>query len=287
MRRISPQNTSWVFISSSEEERHLLDIVYGYQTLISIGVDPSSIWIFVDHPLPDIHLNPYGISRINSLEDIQVGTAEVTSSTNIILIVGGHGSHAGLGSGHLTADQIIKWVRSIPDIELGIIILTQCYAGIFNFLDALKVPQLVFIGATNLNPSVSIPIRLPKAMTLADGSEGNDAWSANIFSLGFFHWLCNPLDIDGDGTANILDAYKFSGVFSTEELRSNKCYTYQRVQLLYEELRDREKNAEADVSLQFEVDAIRRQLQQELVFLYIHQEPWLLHANLAREIVFA
>lgn len=286
MQELRTANTTWLFISSSEEERHLLDIVFGYQTLISIGVDPSKIWIFVDHPLPDIHLNPYGNLRIHTLEDIRADAIQVASTENVVLIVGGHGSYQGLGSGHLTADQMIKWVRSIPNIELGVIILTQCYAGIFNFLDALSIPKLVFICATNLHPSVSIPIRLPNAMPLADGSGGNDAWSANIFSLGFFHWLRRPLDIDGDGATNLLDAYKFSGVFSTEELRSNKCHTYQRIQQLYEELRDRERIAESDVAIQFDMDAIRTRLQQELVFLNIHQEPWLLHANLAREVVF-
>jgi hypothetical protein len=39
MRQLSTANTTWLFISSSEEERHLLDIVFGYQTLISIGGD--------------------------------------------------------------------------------------------------------------------------------------------------------------------------------------------------------------------------------------------------------
>jgi hypothetical protein len=286
MRWLTIANTTWLFISSSEEERHLLDIVFGYQTLVAIGVDPSRIYIFVDHPLPDIHLNPYGISRIHALEDIRADVIQVASTENVVLIVGGHGSHQGLGSGHLTADQILKWVRTIPNIELGLIVLTQCYAGIFNFLDALSSPKLVFIGATNLHPSVSIAIRLPDAMPLADGSRGNDAWSANIFSLGFFHWLRRPLDIDGDGATNLLDAYKFSGVFSSEELRSNKCHTYQRIQQLYEELRDRERIAESDVALQFDMGAIRTRLQQELVFLNIHQEPWLLNANLAREVVF-
>jgi hypothetical protein len=86
----------------------------------------------------------------------------------------------------------------------GVIVLTQCYAGIFNYLDALESPQLVVIGATNLNPSVSAEIKLPKAMQLEDGSTGKDKWSANIFALGFFAWLANPLDLDGDGATNLV-----------------------------------------------------------------------------------
>lgn len=289
MSKVIGPNTLWVFASSSHEERHLTDIVFGFTSLISKGVNSSHIRIFVDHPLPDLHLNPYGVDRINDLADLQDQLAAEEGYDNVILIIGGHGSHLGIGEGHsqISPDHIVAAVRSIQGIGLGVVVLTQCYAGIFNYLDALEAPQLVIIGATNLNPSVSAEIKLPRAMPMEDGSTGKDQWSANIFALGFFAWLANPSDLDGDGATNLVDAYKYAGVFANEQLRANKCSAYQGAQELSRELRSAESLAASGDPQQFDIDAIRTALDQKLNFLYVHQESWLLNANLAREILFA
>ena len=289
MGHIIESNTLWVFVSSSHEERHLLDIVFGFTSLVQKGISSQRIRVFVDHPLPDLHFNPYGVNRINSLADLKVELAAEHGYENVVVIVGGHGSHLGIGEVHslISPSHIAGAVRLMPGIILGVIILSQCYAGIFNYLDALGSPQLVIIGATNLNPSVSTPIQLPNGLQMADGSAGKDAWSANIFALGFFIWLTNPLDLDGDGATNLVDAYKYAGVFANENLRTRKCDAYQRAQVLSDELRSAEKLAASGSPQQFDIGAIRTALDQELNFLHLHQEPWLLHANLAREVLFA
>jgi hypothetical protein len=287
MSKVIGPNTLWVLASSSHEERHLTDIIFGFTSLISKGVNSAHIRVFVDHPLPDLHLNPYGVNRINDLADLQAELAAEEGYDNVVLIIGGHGSHLGIGESHsqISPDHIVSAVRSIQGISFGVIVLTQCYAGIFNYLDALESPQLVVIGATNLNPSVSAEIKLPKAMQLEDGSTGKDKWSANIFALGFFAWLANPLDLDGDGATNLVDAYKYAGVFANEQLRANKCSAYQGAQELSDELRSAERLAASGDPQQFDIDAIRTALDQKLNFLYVHQESWLLHANLAREVL--
>lgn len=287
MSKVIGPNTLWVFVSSSREERHLTDIVFGFTSLISKGVNSSHIRVFVDHPLPDLHLNPYGINRINDLTDLQAELATEEGYDNIVLIIGGHGSPLGIGESpsQISPDHIVTAVRSIQEICLGVIVLTQCYAGIFNYLDALEAPQLVIIGATNLKPSVSAEIQLPKAMQLEDGSPGKSKWSANIFALGFIDWLANPLDLDGDRATNLVDTYKYAGFFANEQLRANKCSAYQSAQELSGELRSAEGLAAYGDPQQFDIDAIRTALDQKLNFLHVHQESWILNANLAREVL--
>jgi hypothetical protein len=190
------------------------------------------------------------------------------------------------------------------------VVLNQCFAGVFNLLDVAAYPPLVLIGATNLNNSISTGITLGTPVAMEDGTPGIHSWSANLFSWNFFRWLATQQDVDGDGQLTILDAYKFAGAMSNQQLLTIKSRLYMDALRLADELRKLQQQL-AGESLPQTPEAIQQLAQQEpqrfstlrqsvlemkateerltemLKMLYLHQEPWILHATLARRLVVA
>jgi hypothetical protein len=278
----------WLFLCSSAEPRHFSDIIFGVNALKIKGVPSDNIKIFIDDPAADLYLTPYSITNVFQLSSAISILAALTGYSSVVAIVGGHGSLDGIGRSPfvLPASPLIDAIRSIPEIAFGVVILTQCFGGVFNYLPANTQPELAFVGATTLHPSLSLGISLKTPITSSDPSISLKEWSANIFGYSFFEWLLSPKDVDGDSAISLVDAFKYSGKISNDYLRDVKIQLFERSQDLSRRLYDARQSVKLGNLRQFEVDAIGRQLQEVLNLLHISQDPWILHANLARTIIF-
>lgn len=286
--RYIDNSSLWLFLCSSAEPRHFSDIIFGVNALKIKGVPSENIKVLVDDPAADLYLTPYGVSNVFQLSSAISILAALTGYSSVVAIVGGHGSLDGIGRPPfvLPASPLIDAIRSIPEIAFGVVILTQCFGGVFNYLAANTQPELAFVGATTLHPSLSLGISLKTPITSSDPSISLKNWSANIFGYTFFEWLLSPKDVDGDNAISLVDAFKYSGKVSNDYLRDVKIQLFERCQDLSRRLHDARHSVQLGNLQQFEVDAIGRQLQEALNLLHISQDPWILHANLARKIIF-
>jgi hypothetical protein len=293
--RIDRTTTSWVFVSDSDEPRHLWDIVLGAHVLNVKSVPRDQVYVCTNHSEAAQHLNPYGIRDIHPIDQLDAVLAGLSCEI-LVLIVGGHGRRDGIGQDKriLSPAETISKVRSVTSIKAGVIILSQCFSGIFNLLDAEADPPLVLIGATNLNDSLSAQVSLADPLPLENGSPGPcKAWQASIFGLSLFRWLASPSDIDGDGELTILDAFKFAGTASDERLITEKGDLFANAVFLANQLRELAEQRPAPHSTDqpdshmFERKAIEDKLRERLQALYLHQEPWILNPHLARRLTVA
>jgi hypothetical protein len=124
----------------------------------------------------------------------------------------------------------------------------------------------------------------------ADGQPGLTTWVANIFMTHFFGWLGSPTDVDGDGRITLVDAYRYAGAASNNQLKEAKVVLFeeaQRVSAALKSARAKVVATPVDIAAKkAEVDAHQEKLQQVLGSLYLHQEPWVLNANVARDVEF-
>lgn len=284
---IAPHNTCWAFVASSAEPRHLSDIVFAVDVLRKRGVPQSHILIFLDYPAPEPHLRPYGLTSLFKLTELPSRLSSAQGFENLVLVVTGHGSSEGVGHARATPispEAVLSAARATPGIRVAVLVIGQCFAGTFNLTDARKAPEMVLLGATNLNPSLSAMVSLTSPILQADGSPGLKTWQANIFLLHFFNWLRSPVDLDGDGRATVVDAYKFAGCASNDHVRQSKCGLFLKAR--QQAIALERALAKGDVQPHL-LEAMNLTLQMTLEMLYLHQEPWMLHADLGRNLLFA
>jgi len=110
------------------------------------------------------------------------------------------------GAVNIKPNQILSLIQNIPGLTDALLLLGQCYSGIFNMPRQSKV---CVIGASNFCPSISANIE-------------NIGWTANVFLYFFAKWLKNPNDVDGDGQMTLLDAYKFASYHTNNALNEIK-----------------------------------------------------------------
>jgi hypothetical protein len=288
---LTKDRTCWAFVSDSDEPRHLFDIVSAVDILRKRGVPASNLLVFTDYTEAALHLGPYGISH-HSFADLPAKLSAVSDCDGVVFVATGHGMMDGIGATKpvLSPHQTIQAVRSIPGLKNGAILVCQCYAGIFDMMDATIPPELIMVGAVRLNPSVSASYKRDTPVSQQDGSPGLDAWLANIFMAAFFNWIAEPKDIDGDGRLSFADAYKYAGVKSNERLISIKSELYMEVrrrsseiEVLRSSIQDKAKGGNVVQADLLSLIAKSQELQRVLETLHNHQEAWLLHAKLARE----
>jgi hypothetical protein len=297
---INATNSLWIFASCSQEPRHLYDILFAVSVLRKLGVPDARIRIFLDHDHPAQHLAPYGLSA-EPFGQLAASVAAAPSSEAAIAVIGGHGMELGLqpkGSAQpFQAAALFAAIRSVPGIQVGIVALTQCFGGIYNYANADDKPPLVVMGGASLNLSLSMTVQLTAPLIQSSGAVGLKEWAANVFSYDLFEWIANPRDVDGDGAITVMDAYKYAGAHSNGRVRESKLGAFVRAFSAVEPV----KTAAAELSgalaltpappdlqlkkLQFA--AAHTTLQQEIEFLYSNHEPWILNARLAREVKFA
>jgi hypothetical protein len=293
-----------VFVSCSNEARHLDDIIYGVDVLRSRGVDSADILVFVDHPTPAAHLDPYGVANVFPAAELGTRLAQSTPHASVVLIVTGHGCEIGLGDGsQLRPANLCSAARSVPDARICVLMMGQCFAGIFNFVDCYGTPPLIVIGGTNLNLSVSLPLNLKHPVLQTNGKVGLANWSANLFAFHFLGWIRSPIDIDGDGALTLLDAYRYAGAVSNGQLRQFKALVFRQAHAQERALSEAEgqlhsvqaviqaaggqalpTQLQEAATLKLKIKALSTSLQNTLEGLHLHQEPFLLNANVARTV---
>lgn len=281
MSAINWQQCLFVFISNSTEVRHLKDIAFGVKVLSNKGVSASSIVVFSNDPQAVVMLRSYGVNQVWALSDV-ASKLQSLSSDHVLVTVTGHGAPIGIDD-TLGPANLCRHVRSIDGLHSGIVVLCQCFAGVFNYALAAENPQLVLIGATNLTSSLSAPI----SMDTSPGYESLGQWSANLFMINLFSWINDPVDIDGDGHFTILDAYKYAGAYANQHVANVKGRIFTELQQLYVTLMSQKLDQEVNPSVQNEmkVAATQRLIDTKLEIIHVSQEPWLLHANLARGMI--
>lgn len=293
---ITKDNTFWVFISDSTESRHVYDVIHAVSVLYKKGVSDKDIRYFTDDNQAVKYTSSFGCPDPLPIASLDSELKATEGYKNLFIIVGGHGGAEGVGHPvKISPYYLTVLSRSAPGVEFVSIVLAQCFAGVFNFIDARSEPPIVMLGAANLGSSLSIPINFPLVSTSGSSITG---WAANSFMFHLFRWLLTPKDIDGDGRVSLLDAYKASGSSASVDIIAAKPNTFLESQTTAVELqavRTRLQKEADDAANQMRspnydpadllsYQALNTKLSQMVGLLHVSQEPWLLHADLARKV---
>jgi len=301
VRQVTRDEALWVFVACSQEPRHLHDIVFAISVLRRRGVPEERIMVFVDHARPEPYFAPYRIHNVFAFGDLAKRLARAPRSPTAIVVIGGHGAELGLvpknAPAPFKATALYAAVADIPGVSIGIVLLTQCFAGIFHYAKADGHPALVVMGGANLNLSLSMNIDLPEPLRQASGADGLSSWAANVFAYDFFTWIDEAHDVDGDGALTVMDAFKYAGAKSNIRVRESKVPGFLAVQdqsQIFRQALDTYKQAKSAggsapelLVKRMTVEAAYTKLQERVEFLYSSQEPWILNARLACEVTFA
>lgn len=308
--KLRSERTGWIFILGSGngkvEKRFLYDIAFGVMCLEHAHVPNRDILVFIDKDGMDE--NDMGFLQVASNSDYSIHSLDTLFETlrlkpefvNLVFFVTGHGCQNSIVSSNpISPHALIQGVKSIPGLKNAILYLGQCYAGIFNYLNVGKqaedreTPEIVVIGATNLAPSISVPVyedfRLDKI-----------PWSANLFLHCLFLWFRDPKDIDGDSKNTIMDSFKWAGMkvneLEVQRKISNFSTTIQEMVKLGEEIVaiDKEihttQNINSDTMKILELVVLKRAKEEEYnrlgLFHLNLQQPWILNARPAQMIEF-
>ncbi|RUR94743.1 hypothetical protein PB16LOC_01040 [Pectobacterium versatile] len=293
------QKTKWVlFLSSSQpkaEARHVLDLVYGLMCLESAGVKPDDISIYIDSPTQNFD-GLFSLASTNIYHskptDNFFSDQENNKHENLVMFITGHGNPFGIDAvTPITPEKLLSTVKCMKGLGNAVIYLGQCYAGIFNYVNAGRArrkagdgPEIVLIGATNLHESLSLS-------TTEKMLEGEIPWLANQFLLHVFKWFSAPVDIDGDGQSTIMDSYKYAGVFSNMHNKVMKNRGFIQMIDLHHEWRDLKNIAENDAgddvtNLDNKVNCAAKfeMYVNSLEIHHVHQECWVLNSYPAQQI---
>lgn len=293
--------TRWVlFLSASHpdpENRHIYDLAFGLMCLERAQIPHSQIYIYVDGLNRKDIQNLFSVAtqhnyNIKTSADFFTDMASNTDE-NLMMFVTGHGSEHGIDAViPITPYTLLNALKSAPFLEKAIVYLGQCYAGLFNYVNAgrgrgsdLDGPDVIFIGATNLHESLS-------CSTLETFPVGQISWVANLFLLHVFKWISNPVDIDGDGHNTIMDSYKYAGVLSNRSHKSAKTGTFSSMIDLHEQCKIAQQEAinptgdpQQDMKNKLKFLSYQQNYQGLLGINYIHQECWILNSYPAQSII--
>lgn len=283
--KITSSNCTWVFIAGSADPRHIDDVVWGIHVLESRGVPQSKMIVYSDHPTLGVFLKEFPNVLLRSLGEIFQSYPNDVKTNHVVVVGTGHGTSLGIpvqGSETIAPAPLVNLLKSAASLETVTLVLTQCYAGIFNYLNIRGQPWLTVIGSTNLHLSISSRVEFIYPKKTNDGVRRVSlSWDANIFMLRFFQWFDKPIDIDGDGKLSLLDCYRFAGSVSNDQMRAGRDQLRKILEMT--------KKALADLDASKDLDGSRRRaLEKDLADINaspLHsniQEAWILHPDLAR-----
>jgi hypothetical protein len=311
------ENTLWIFISGSDEERFIDDIRFGLDILQDKNISLENIKVFIDgekNIIESSFANAELIPKIFSIKSLE-NELRKKPYKNVILFTTGHGDENGLqGEQALPSFKLIEFVRSIPGLQSGLLVIGQCYAGVFHYMDAETTPKLCIIGSTGFEVSLSLESNsIVNTLKKIASTQGNEQvflphglkiknWKANIFLFFFFIWLHEPKDIDGNNELTVMDAYKFASIRTNMILCDQKCQTtffiqesinsynefFKALSKIYpsvEEYPD-ETNSLFREHLQLNVSSEKQRIDKQLQVLYTQHEPFVLNSRLAQELKF-
>lgn len=289
---LNSENTTWVFVAGAAEQRHLQDVVWAVFVLIGRGVPFNRIVLFSDHPFARQHMSFFPGICVESLVSIGSRYKELVETEHAVVVVTGHGSHEGIpivGSPPIPPHPFVQILKSAPRLGSVALVLAQCYAGVFNYLNVRGAPKTCIIGATNLHVSLSVTSQIPLSIPQADGKMAvvNLQWDANVFMLRFFRWIMRPHDLDGDGKISLLDGYRLAGAWSNDEFRNLKTTENLKIEKLKAEIHEIETSQTNPDPSGIRVRQLQDEIEQSIAALHFHQEPWILYPDLARCIILA
>lgn len=285
--------TVWFFISGSDEERFLDDINFGICCLNHRGIPLSNVYLFVDQPTNfnflSAHNFPQNI-KIYSTTQLEVQLSSINPS-KLVLMITGHGCESGIAAcPNISPFELLEIIKKNQNIEYTLIVLGQCYAGTFNYLQARSKdpntgqvikPEICIVGATNLTYSISIPIDISNQNTIKTFT-CNHQWDANLFLFFFLRNIAEPVDIDGDERITVIDAYKAAGIYTDQVIRNMKQRAFEH--LFTTTLSNTVSQLMQGTVAQTLAEKAKQELISTLNTILTNQNPWILHANLARQL---
>jgi hypothetical protein len=287
-------DTIWLFLSGSDEERFLDDVSFGVECLVHRGVLASNVLLFVDQPTPLSIISSHqylGGMEVFRTSEI-VGKISQKSPAKLVVIVTGHGSEVGIDAlPPISPFSLIECLKNIKGLTYGLVVLGQCYAGVFNFLEVKKIdpvsrkvvaPEICVVGATDLATSISAFVDVSSNSTL-QAFRCAHQWSANLFLLYFMWCVAEPFDIDGDSRNTIIDAYKLAGIRTNGELLGHKKEAF----LAFSDAiatSTVSKLTQDPSTISLLVSKAKQDLAMACETILVNQNPWVLNANLARDL---
>lgn len=289
------QRTKWVLFLSdpAPEIRFMADLAFGVKCLEDAGVNSEDIFVYIDGQPEQISGvlalssdHPY---EIKSSDDFFTDSIHNTHE-NMVMFVTGHGSPNGIhGVEPITPSKLVSCIKAMPELNNAIVYLGQCYAGLFNYVNAGKEGEsadIILVGATNLHESLSLS-------TTEQFLHQRISWIANVFLLHIFKWISSPSDVDGDGRATVMDSYKYAGVYSNISNKNFKtqCFSdmvdqHNEYKHLMEIANESTGNPAIDMTNKMDLQAAHDKYQQSLGSHYVHQECWILNSRPAQQIEF-
>lgn len=291
MHAVNSGNTCWVFVSDSTESRHIYDVIHAISVLRDLGVRNDAIRFFTDDPQATKYTIDYNCPAPLPISTFDQELASIAGFDYLFITLAGHGGIEGIGHPvKISSHSLVTAARSSADTKLVVIAATQCFAGTFNYIDARTEPRIIMFGAANLSTSLSIQTSIPQPIPSQVQGMSLQHWQANSFMLHLFRWIANPKDIDGDGQMTLLDAYKYSGATASGTIIDVKPVLFMHAQTLAQKFRQLEEDIQNGVipnnaKTMLQAKTLSIQLHQMASLLHTGQEPWLLHADLARQLV--
>lgn len=279
-------------MSGSNEDRFLNDILFGMQCLLYRNLSGENILAFIDQPGGSPLISTYSFPpqiEIFPTTDLY----QQLSSRNpekLVFIVTGHGGSLGISaSPDIQPCKLLDIVKGLPRLKASLIVLGQCFAGTFNYLEArvtnadgkVIAPELCLIGATDLASSLSVSVDI-SGIPIINQLLCPQQWIANFFLLYFMQQVADPIDYDGDGFFTALDAFKAAGIGTNAELLGLR---QRGIKDLYQTVWS---STVADLSQQPLAQKLAEKARQDFMsasaaFL-TNQSPWILNANDARKL---
>ena len=303
--------TQWVFFSASDEKRHLCDLLWcAYCVSKKWGKKFDDFHFFVDNSKADI-TNTIA-SRFSNVNANVHGTQDFLRLPTFIskvqtcsVIVSGHGSTDGLTYDNagfiIKVAQFLDSIRKVIGLEFCWIVYGQCFSGLFTYTDCNKnrkqapnEPELVQMGATEFNITGSAGIDLSSHL---GGAVAGKSINLFLYFLGCF--LNQPVDVDGDGSINISDCYRFCSIQQSDQDRYEKVTKLKDFQSLFikssadlknaeKELeKAKKKNDKARISkYEGKIKDLNSKFQFHANLLTGNFKPWLLNASTAQKVTF-
>jgi hypothetical protein len=284
-------DTTWVFLSGSDEDRFLDDISFGVECLKYRGFPESNILIFVDQPSGLNIFSKYSFpGNLDFYPTAKVD--EILSDKKpqkLVIIVTGHGNQNGIHAlPGIQAHSLLTLIKNLPNLKYCLLVLGQCYAGTFNFLEARSLnssgdvilPEVCIIGATDLHVSLSLSISISSIPNL-DQFNCTKSWLANSFLFSFMWYVAIPTDTDGDGRFSVLDAYKSAGIITNQLMLQVKQNAFMEI---YNTLLTSTVGEITNSLSQQLAQKAKDDLIQAFEIILTNQNSWILHANLARKL---
>lgn len=260
----------------------------------------DNILVFIDQPSGASFISASSIPtsiRVHELNSLEKELNKLRVK-KLSIVVTGHGGHNGISATQdISPCSLLNLIKGFSGVEYAFVLLGQCFAGTFNYLEARKVdasnnkiipPEICIVGATELDYSISLEIDLKNLnSSMIDSFSCTEVWSANIFLLFFMLCVADPVDTDGDGSNTILDAYKFAGIHTNQVLRSLKTNALREIQVKLMNMINQISKDQASNDLVFQdlMDKAQQELLLSLEVVLTSQKPWILHANLGRKLL--